>query len=386
MATPEFAATRYYAMAFLMPAVTVTYLPIWLNDRGISDAEIGLLNTVPMVGLLLMSLWVGRIADRAADWKQTIIAGTGLSALFSLFLGLSDGFWLILALWTLTVLPAGLVQPVGDAATIRMSMRLGFSFGTTRAWGTVGYLVMCFITGYVILYAGAEAFLWLVAATSAARFFAALALPSMRDVGGVRSVSTGMLLSTELREALRPWVLLPMIGGAILFANHMIMNAFSSLVWKEQGLSEPVIGLMIAIGAMAEAATMFAWSRISRRFPARSLIGMAAIASILRWAAMTLSPPLPVIVLMQISQSVTFTFAFLGCLYFIAKRTDESVAAEAQSLFGIMMQGFSILIVTMFGVVFGLVGVQAFWISVWIAVLALMMVQISFRLQSPEPG
>tara|TARA_R110002020_G_scaffold37723_1_gene113810 strand:- start:2322 stop:3485 length:1164 start_codon:yes stop_codon:yes gene_type:complete len=384
MAKPEFAATRYYFVTFWASAVTVTYLPIWLNEQGISDAQIGLINTMPMAGILLFSIVVGRLADRASDWKQAILIGTGLSAAFSLFLGFAEGFWFILFVWSMINLPAGLIGPVADAATMRLSMRLGFSFGTTRAWGTLGYLAMCFLTGYVVLWFGAPSFVWLIAAACAARFLLAAGLPKLRDADRPRTVSDGKLLSREVIAAFEPWVLLPVIAGAVLFANHMVMNAFSSLVWKQQGLSEPVIGGLIALGAAAEAATMFAWRRINTRFPARVLILIAAVASILRWVGMTLSPPLGVIVLMQLGQAVTFTFSYLGCLYFIAKRTSEDISAEAQSLYGVMMQGFSILVVAGFGVAFGIVGVNAFWICVTLSALALAMVQLSLRMRRPD--
>ena len=111
MSKPEFAATRYYAMAFWAPAVTVTYLPIWLNERGISDAGIGLINTLPMAGMLLFSVFVGRLADRASDWKQAIMLGTGLSAVFSLFLGFAESFWMILLVWAMAALLSWIGKP-----------------------------------------------------------------------------------------------------------------------------------------------------------------------------------------------------------------------------------------------------------------------------------
>ena len=384
MSKPKTAATRYYLLTFLPAAVTVTYLPIWLNEQGVTDAQIGLINTLPMAGILLFSVFVGRLADRAADWKQAIMIGTGLAAICSLLLGFAEGFLMILLVWTMTNLASGLVGPVADAATMRLSLRLGFSFGVTRAWGTVGFLSMCFATGYLILWFGAASFVWLFAATCLARFLAAIALPRLRDVDQPRIKPEGTFLSREVIAAFQPWVLLPVIAGAVLFANHMVMNAFSSLVWKQQGLTESTIGILIALGAAAEAATMFAWKRINIRFPARVLILIAGAVSVLRWIGMSLSPPLWVIVLMQLGQAVTFTFSYLGCLYFIAKRTSEDISAEAQSLFGVMMQGFSILVVSSFGIAFGVVGVNAFWICVALSALAMAMVQISLRMRGPD--
>ncbi|PWW04410.1 PPP family 3-phenylpropionic acid transporter [Hoeflea marina] len=384
MSTPQFAATRYYLSAYLSVAVTVTYLPIWLNDKGVSDAQIGLINTVPMFALLLTSVFFGRIADRAPDWKLAIMIGTAVAAVASLLLGLADGFWLILVVWTLTIVPAGLAGPVADAATMRMSLRRGFSFGTTRAWGTVGYLLMCFVTGYFVQWRGPDAFVWLFAVACFVRFGMAWLLPPMRDVDAERNLSGGRLLSRRLIESFEPWVLLPIFAGAILFANHMVMNAFSSLVWKEQGISGPVIGTLIAIGGAAEAATMFGWRRINLRFSARHLILVGAVAAVARWAVMALSPPVWVLVILQMGQAVTFTFAYLGCLYFITKRTEESVAAEAQSLFGVMQQAASIIVVSLFGLAFGLFGAQAFWGTAALSVLAIGLVMISLNLRAPD--
>ena len=384
MSTPQFAATRYYLSAYLSVAVTVTYLPIWLNEKGISDAQIGLINTVPMFALLLTSVFFGRIADRAPDWKLAIMIGTAVAAVFSLLLGFADGFWLILVVWTLSILPAGLASPVADAATMRMSLRRGFSFGTTRAWGTVGFMLMCFVTGYVVQWRGSSAFVWLFAGACFVRFAMAWLLPPMRDADAERNMSGGRLLSRRLIESFEPWVLLPIVAGAILFANHMVMNAFSSLVWKEQGISGPVIGTLIAIGGAAEAATMFGWHRINLRFSARHLILVGGVAAVLRWAVMALSPPVWVLVILQIGQGITFTFAYLGCLYFITKRTEESVAAEAQSLFGVLQQAASIIVVSLFGFVFGFFGAQAFWATAGLSVLAIAMVMVSLKMRAPD--
>jgi MFS transporter, PPP family, 3-phenylpropionic acid transporter len=49
-----------------------------------------------------------------------------------------------------------------------------------------------------------------------------------------------------------------------------------------------------------------------------------------------------------------------------------------------MMQGFSILVVSSFGIAFGVVGVNAFWICVALSVVAIVMVQISLRMRGPD--
>lgn len=387
MTPSHIAAVRYYASAYLPVAITVTYLPIWLADQGIGENEIGLINTLPMAGLLAMGIFVGRFADRAPDWKRTIAIGHGLAALAALFLWAATGFWQILAVWTLTTLAGGLVNPVADAATMRLSLRQGFSFGSVRAFGTVGYLVMCVAAGFILNVTGQDGFVWLFAICSFIRFAAAAGLPAFREGGEPRKVrERGGFLSRELIAALPLWVLLPMIGGAMLFGNHMVMNAFSALVWKGQGISEGGIGILIGIGGVAEAVAMFAWQKINARLPARVLILIGGLAALLRWGLMTFELPYYAICILQLGQALTFSIAFLGCVYFIAKRTGEETAAEAQSLFVAMQQVASIGIITVFGFVFAIAGIAAFWVMVALTVLALAMIAASLRMHGPDPA
>ncbi|WP_167803324.1 MFS transporter [Pseudoroseicyclus tamaricis] len=380
------AVARFYITLYMVPAVVATYLPIWLENRGLSDSQIGYFTALPMLAMLLTAVFFGRLADRARDWKRAIVLGHGLAfaATVPLFFAAGWSLWPLLALWMLTTVPAGLVGPVGDAASIRLSRRKGFSFGVVRGLGTVGFLSICLVTGWAASRWGDDAFLWLLLVAGALRFLHSARLPRMREAGAERPTGKGGLLSAELIGQLKLWILLPLIGGAVIFATHMVMNAYSALVWKQQGIPEETIGALVALGAGAEAVTMLAWAGLEKRFSARTLILLAALTSVLRWAVMAFAPPVWVLVPLQLLQSITFTGSLLGCLYFIANRTDERVAAEAQSLFGVMQQGGSVMIVAGFGLLYQAFGASAFLGSALACALVVPMVLASFRLQRSE--
>jgi PPP family 3-phenylpropionic acid transporter len=379
MTRSQFAVTRYYFTVFLMPGVIVTYLPIWLDSRGISESQIGIINTLPMLLVMLLSVHVGRFADRARDWKQTIVVGNGLAAAFCLLVDFGNNFWVILLLWTLTILPSTIVGPIADAATLRLSVRQGFSFGVVRAWGTVGFLLVTAVSGVLLGWLGPDAFVWMLAAAAITRAICAVFLPKMRGDESYRPAISGKFLSRELMAEMQPWVLLPLVGGALLFSTHLVMNGFSALVWKQQGLSEGTIGALVATGALAEAITMFSWQWFRVRFSARHLILAATVAGIFRWTAMAFSPPLWMLFGLQSLQSISFTFGFLGCLYFLADRTSEHIAAEAQSLFAVMQQISAIIVVLSFGVIFGFFGPPAFLFiaAITVAVAAMLVFSLS---------
>lgn len=384
MSSPQFAVSRFYFSLFMPGAVTVTYLPIWLDHIGITETQIGILNAAPMAMTLLLSVYVGRLADRARDWKQAILIGQIIAAVFAAFFGLADSFLTVLLAFVLAIVPAMLVGPVADAATIRLGERSGFTFGTVRAWGTAGFLLISLATGYLADWFGPDAFLWLFAGLSIVRVLMAFRLPVMRDPDGDRTRGTGAILTKELRAALKLWVVLPLIAGAIIFATHMIMNGFSALVWSKQNISEGTIGLFVAIGAGAEALTMVFWRHFEIRLSARSLMILGGFFAALRWTLMAFEPSVPMLFVLQSLQALSFTFAYLGGMYFIAKRTDVSVSAEAQSFFAILMLLSSVISLTLFGPIYRAVGSQAFFFCAGLCLFAVGLVVLSMRLQKDQ--
>ena len=104
--SPELRAAIYHFAVFGSTGVASVYFAIWLSNRGISPDEIGIINAVPVLGLLLVNLVVGRLADRAKDWRQMIIALSLLAATIPIGLLFVSGFWGILLVWSLSVIPA----------------------------------------------------------------------------------------------------------------------------------------------------------------------------------------------------------------------------------------------------------------------------------------
>lgn len=384
MASAQRSVSYFYFTAFMAPAVAVAYLAIWLDHRGLSESQIGLLNAAPMMATLILSVFVGRLADKARDWKQTILIGQVLSALFAAFLGVPDGFVGILLVWTIAMASAIMVGPTADAATIRLGQRNGFSFGTVRAWGTAGFLIVSLLTGFMATWFGPNVFLWLFAGLSVVRLLTATMLPQMRDPDARRALGTGKFLSSDLRAALRPWVVLPLIAGALIFATHMVMNAFAALVWADQGISEGTIGALIAVAAGAEAVTMFLWHRFELRLSARHLMLLAAGVAALRWIIMSFEPGVPALFAVQLMQSLSFTIGYLGGMYFIAKRTDETISAEAQSFFAVLMQLGTVVAVSSFGALYQGWSTQAFYFCAALCVLAAGLLMMSLKMHTDQ--
>ena len=62
-ASPELRASIFHFTVFGSGAVASVYLAIWLSHNGISPDEIGYISAVPVLGLLVLNLFIGRLAD-----------------------------------------------------------------------------------------------------------------------------------------------------------------------------------------------------------------------------------------------------------------------------------------------------------------------------------
>ncbi len=379
--SPELRATAYYFTAFMTSGASTAYAGIWFQDRGLSAGEIGLIGSVPVFIMLVLNLVVGRLADRASDWRQVIVIGAMLGGLIPIGLFFVHGFVGILLVWTLAAIPMAAIGPVADAAALRMTKRNGTDFGFIRAWGTVGYMAVIVITGQIVTWFGGGVFLPFFVGLALLRGAVALQLPNFRAPKEEQTLAQ-TLGASRMRDVMKPWFLLPLIGASMVLATHLVLNSFQALLWKEQGLPDLTIAILIALGAASEATMMFVFKRFIGRFPARTVMLAAAIVSALRWVAMALAPDVAILVPLQLLHSVTFAMGYMGCVHFIANWTSEDIAAEAQSFFQVLQQATAVVAVAAFGWIAGAYGVHAYFASAAFAAVGGALIFVSMRLMA----
>ncbi len=378
--SPELRAGLFHATVFGGSGVTSVYFAIWLADRGVGPDEIGIINAVPILILLLINQVIGRIADRASDWRQVIVILALLAGALPVALFFVSGFWSILLIWTLCAIPASSMIPVLDAATLRMTQRNGSDFGMIRAWGTIGYMATAAAAGPVLGWLGDAAFVPLFLGMSLLRAALALQLPRFRAPAD-QSATVAKAPRGALRQVMRPWFLLPLVGFGLHYGVHMLLAAFAALLWREQGIDPGLIGPLIAVAAGAEALIMFLWTRLGWKLSARHMLIVSMAVGAFRWAAMAFSPPLLLLVALQLLHAFTFALGYFGAIHFVANWTTEEVAAEAQGFSYVLQQAFSVLALVVFGWIVATWGPLAWLFAAAFSALGVVLTLISLRLQ-----
>jgi PPP family 3-phenylpropionic acid transporter len=387
-ASPELRTTIYQFMVYVPGGVSSVFLGIWLSEHGLPADQIGIINALPMLCLLLLNIAVGRIADKADDWRSALIGISALSALAPLPLFLVSEFWGILLIWTLCATTNGLVAPVIDAATVRMTRRNGTDFGVIRAWATVGYIVAAGGLGLLLNIWGSGVFVGLYVAMVVARAALAFILPRFRaPTQKITLANTPAATPSEpsrLRDSLKPWFVLPLLAFALVNSSNYLIGGFGALLWHENGISSYYLGPLLGIAAFGEAVLMFAWRRFGGRVTARNMILVSAVAALLRFTIMAFNPPVEVLFFTQLLHSLTFGMGYFGVVHFIANWTNESNAAEAQGFFNMLTMGSSMVALIVFGVLVEHFGSFAFLYSTVTALLAIVCVLVSLRMRPPR--
>ena len=356
----------YFFLQFMSIGLVNAYAGIWFDAQGLSSVQIGAISAVPNIIVLLIVVWVGRIADRANDWRQVIIICAVISALAPLGLLFVSGFLGILLFWSVMSVAQRTGLPVSDAAAMRMARRDGLNFGMFRGLSTLGYLLVIIFAGYVLRDDGVDYFLPLFIGLGLLRGLASLFLPKMR-AQTPKAAPQGL---ANLRSVMKAWFLLPLLGYALLDTPHIILNSFQGLLWARQGISTEVIGLLIALGAAAETIMFFAFAAVAKRFKPLTLILIGVAASVVRWLAMATSPDVPALIGLQTLHAITYASSFLAITNYIADTVAEDDAAQAQSLLVNMELLISSLGLLAFGWLVGLYGAQAYVASAALAICA----------------
>ena len=146
-AAPRISA--FYAAYFLVAGVALPFWPLYLQARGLSVTEIGL-----MLGLTLMlraaaGPFIGRFADRRDSTRGPLVACALTVLLVAAAFYWTWGFWPIFVVSTVFTLAYAGVLPLGETIALR-TVSAESGYGRVRLWGSVSYLIAAAVGGAVL--------------------------------------------------------------------------------------------------------------------------------------------------------------------------------------------------------------------------------------------
>jgi len=374
--------SAFYFLCFLAAGAYLPFYSLWLQSIGITENQIGVIAACPSIILVLTTLSIGGLADRARDWRSAIITCNIAVALFASLLPLVHEYVPVLLVWTLWSVLLLAMMPILDAASIRMARHRSQSFDRMRAMGSVGFIVGVWLIGRVIDSWGIDSFLWLLIILAWVRAAASLSLPRFRD--GLAKKDTEPLVAADFGSIRSAWFVYTLVGAALIHASHAYFYTMGSVIWRESGYDASTISGFWVLAVSVEVGVMWVFASIARRFSARKLLLMAGVLASIRWLIFGFDVSFPVLLFVQTLHGITFALLFLATINFIANWTPVHIAARAQS-FGALLNTICMSAMTLVsGYIYTSLGTSGYWLMMLPGVCGLLMIGLSLTLQAEQ--
>lgn len=337
-----FRFAAYYAALFLVVGVQMPYWPLWLQGRGLSAAEIGILVATQLWVKVAFNPIIGHIVDRTGKRRPILfILAAGSVVSTALFPAMHSFAGLVILSMAAGALFAAML-PVGDTLTMTHVIRKGHDYGRIRLWGSLSFIGASTLCGRLLDVIPSSMIVWLIVGTMAPLCLIVFILPE-EPLPPPTATST-RLRWIDLLSSPSYWTFLA--ATALIGSAHAVYYGFATLHWQKAGLSHAWIGSLWGIGVAAEV-VLFAFSgAVVRRLGPFRLLILGGTAGMLRWTLMGLTVDPLFLVPLQCLHACTFGATHLGAMHFIGRHIAPGIAGRAQGLYAAMGNGVALGLAT----------------------------------------
>lgn len=342
----SFRLSIVYASMCLFMGIYLPFFPVWLESKGLGPEAISLVIAGTLFPRVVSSPFFAFLADRWQSRRTTILALVAGSFVTVLILAFAEGFWAIflLSLVLMALLPSA--APMVESIAMRATYEQGVDYGRVRIWCSLTFIGASTGAGYLLDIWPSQIVVYGLIGALVIHFAGMTLLPP--DVAKGEQRTPSLLRFSAVRRLLAHPLFLIFLGTASLAqAGHAVYYTFGTLNWQELGLSDDVIGMLWAIGVIAEIVLFIFSSRIVARVGIARLFVLAGLAHIVRWTVLAFDPPLAMLIPLQALHGLTFGAAHLAAVHFIVRAVPASMAGVGQSLFAALAAGVVMGIMTL---------------------------------------
>jgi PPP family 3-phenylpropionic acid transporter len=341
----------FYAAFFAGAGVQLPFFPLWLEAKGLDPRWIGIVLSAPV----LVRLFAVPLMTREADRRDALRAALVIASVGTVFgyalVGLAHGPVAILVAFMLASVFYTPIIPLTDAYALRGLHRHGGIYGPIRLWGSAAFIVGNLAAGLASAAILPRDLIWLIVAGSAAAAVASFALAPIESEAP--SGSPQMSAKALLRN---PAFLAVIAAASLIQGSHAVYYVFSAIDWRAAGLDTFSIGVLWALGVLAEIVLFALAGRLPASIGPIALLSLAAVGAVIRWTAMAFEPPALLLPWLQCLHALSFGAAHLGAMGFLARAAPPGLAATAQGYLALAMGVVMAALMALSGVLYAAYG------------------------------
>jgi len=273
---PYWRLSGFYFFYFVSLGVLVPYWSLYLKSLGFNSLTIGALVAIlPATKLVAPYIW-GWLADYTRRSMFIIRIASVLALLsFALVFVRQDLWWLTLVMvlfsffWNATL-------PQFEAMTLNHLGDDTHRYSMVRLWGSLGFIVIVVIIGDLLESYDADIIPFVVLIS-----FVVIAITSFMVP---EKLNTPHLdYSPIWNEIKKPKVLAFLAVCFLMLCSHGPYYTFYTIYLKDLGYSSHTIGILWAVGVLAEVIVFLLMHRLLPMFGARKLLMVTFVLTTVRW-------------------------------------------------------------------------------------------------------
>lgn len=315
---------------FALLGVLIPYWTLYLESLAFSAATIGaLMGVLHVTRVLAPNIW-GWLADRTGRRVAIVRMGSLLATV-----GFVPVFWQDGALGVGLVMLVfsffwNAVLPQFEVITLNHLGRQAVQYSRIRLWGSVGFILAVVLAGWWLDRAGVQALPALVLALLATIWACTLLLKGHAEKQQSAPPGTAPIWPI-LR---RPQVLAFFLVCFLVQFGHGPYYTFYSVMMQGLGYERSAIGLLWALGVIAEVMLFIVMPRLMEGFSLRGIMLVSLLLCVLRWTLTALVPEqLWVMLLAQLLHAATFGSLHAVGIALVQHYFTPNTSGRGQALF-----------------------------------------------------
>ncbi len=326
-----------YFLYFAVMGAVLPYFNLYCYHIGFTGYEIGVLSALRSFAIVLFPILWGMLADRMRIHKTIYVTCNLIGTVIWLGYFLTTDFGPMVII---TIVYGVFYTPIIsllEAMTMDILGREKSSYGRTRAWGSISFILVVLLLGRIIDVFGVKIILVLVLVGSALQAALSLALPSGQrrqppvSLAGIRSLFTGRFTAF-------------LVCAFLMLVSHGAYYGFFSIHLARLGLSGTLIGVAWAVASTAEILVMIASARLFDRFSPEKMMLFSFSIAVIRWLILfwVVSPVL--IVLSQVLHAMTYGVFHMASILYVDRLSPGEGKTLGQAVNNSVTYGLGLMV------------------------------------------
>jgi PPP family 3-phenylpropionic acid transporter len=328
-ALPYWRLSSFYLFYFALLGSTAPFLALYFDHLGFNAARIGELVAIPMLmRCVAPNIW-GWLGDYTGRRLAIVRFGAICTLLtFSLVFIDKSYAWLAMVM-ALHAFFWHAVLPQFEVITLAHLSGQASRYSQIRLWGSIGFIITVVLLGRLFEWLSLDIYPVALVLIMAGIILASFWVPNAQPLQGARVAGEGFL-----RQLRNPGVLAFYICVGLMQVSHGPYYTFLTLHLEHLGYSRGLIGMLWAVGVVAEVLVFLLMSRILSRFSVRRVLLASFLLAALRWLLLgSLAEFLWVLLFAQVLHAATFGSFHAAAIHFVQRSFGPRQQGQGQALY-----------------------------------------------------